>query len=527
MTDVLASAPIRLRLPPEDLRVWGTWLRVLLVAGSVAWLFGGAIEAMATAICGCTVLGMRATNLGLAARSKRALEGLVVLSFAPAVIAAGLDGPAARWIEALDCAVPPLLCVVMADFTAKAGLTDLAHWWKSLSKWQLAGFVGTAIWGFVVFASVSPAAASVEAAASAGPWVVSFDRSAVHRGLFVVTLAVALVDLVLFVGGPWLLLHSTATRLRLGLGVDHEGAQARREMAAAIRRWRARHRNAIWFIGTLAFGLGAGWLTVSWLEFRRAPLRPPVVKMPAGEFLMGSPQDDPGRNDDEDLHHVSISQDFYLCKTEVTQLQWRAVMGFASQSCNVPCVRVFGDSGACPESCGDDRPVVVSWEQSLLYLNELSEKEGLDKCYELVGGRWEWDRGCDGYRLPTEAEWEYSARVGGQFESDTDWIGNKAWYSRNSGRVIQPVANKEPNAWGLYDMAGNVNEWVWDWYGPYGREPVVDPVGPQRGDARVSRGGAVELIPSGQRAQNRHRDAHPPLTSIGLRCARGAHPVGP
>jgi formylglycine-generating enzyme required for sulfatase activity len=185
--------------------------------------------------------------------------------------------------------------------------------------------------------------------------------------------------------------------------------------------------------------------------------------IPAGEFMMGSSATDKRVLDNErPQHRVTISKPFYLGKFEVTQGQWEAVMG------NNP--SYFK---------GRKNPVEqVSWDDVQVFIQRLNQKEGTKK-----------------YRLPTEAEWEYAARAGTtstySFGNDARSLGQYAWYEGNSGKKTHPVGQKEPNAWGLYDMHGNVREWVQDWYGEryYSSSPPTDPKGPSSGSLRVFRGG--------------------------------------
>lgn len=182
------------------------------------------------------------------------------------------------------------------------------------------------------------------------------------------------------------------------------------------------------------------------------------VLIPAGTFQMGSHK----VNSEKPVHTVRISQPFYLGKTEVTQGQWQAVIGSNTSS-------FTGDANLPVES--------VSWEDVQEFLRRLEARE--------PGA---------GYRLPTEAEWEYAARAGSttaySFGDDTRQLGAYAWYADNAGGRTHPVGQKQPNAWGLYDMHGNVMERVQDWYGPYAAGAVVDPSGPASGAIRVNRGGS-------------------------------------
>ncbi len=188
-----------------------------------------------------------------------------------------------------------------------------------------------------------------------------------------------------------------------------------------------------------------------------------------GTFLMGSPEDEPGRYDNETQHKVTSTKGFYMQTTEVTQVQWMTVMG------NNPSYFKY---------CGDNCPVEqVSWNDAQQFIWRLNQLEGAEK-----------------YRLPTEAEWEYACRAGStassyagritELESGIDTnLAAVAWFKGNSGNKAHPVARKEPNAWGLYDMHGNVAELCQDWYGEYASDQI-DPSGPGSGVDRIARGGA-------------------------------------
>jgi len=184
--------------------------------------------------------------------------------------------------------------------------------------------------------------------------------------------------------------------------------------------------------------------------------------------MMGSPSGEPGHESDETQHRVSISNSFYMQTTEVTQGQWKAVMGSNPSK--------FTD-------CGDDCPVEqVSWDDIQGFIKKLNQK------------------GEGTYRLPTEAEWEYAARAGSTTAFANGGIsetgcGNEpnlskmGWYCGNAGSKTHEVGQKSPNAWGLYDMHGNVWEWCADWKGDYPTGAVTDPTGPSSGSFRVLRGG--------------------------------------
>jgi formylglycine-generating enzyme required for sulfatase activity len=183
------------------------------------------------------------------------------------------------------------------------------------------------------------------------------------------------------------------------------------------------------------------------------------VLIPAGTFMMGSPDSDTTAFPDEKpAHRVTIGQPFYLGKYEVTQAQWEAVMGTNPS-------HFIGNL---------HRPVEnVSWEDVQAFIKRLNQQEGWEVC-----------------RLPTEAQWEYAARAGTttQRYDDVDAI---AWDAENSSKETHEVGQKRPNAWGLYDMLGNVWEWCHDGRRRYTAEAVVDPMGPPgAGASRVIRGGS-------------------------------------
>jgi formylglycine-generating enzyme required for sulfatase activity len=201
----------------------------------------------------------------------------------------------------------------------------------------------------------------------------------------------------------------------------------------------------------------------------------PMVRVPAGSFTMGSTK---GDSDEQPVHTVRLSRSFWMGESEVTQGLWQEVMG---------------SNPSYFSSCGSDCPVEkVSWYDVVSFANALSRSAGLEECYEIRGTNVSWPRGlnCGGYRLPTEAEWEYAARAGQDFEyAGSNNLDEVAWYDGNSGGETHPVGQKRPNAWGLYDMSGNVFEWVNDWYDDeyYSSKSHNDPYGPESSVNRVNR----------------------------------------
>ncbi|MCP4693568.1 MAG: formylglycine-generating enzyme family protein [Desulfobacterales bacterium] len=195
------------------------------------------------------------------------------------------------------------------------------------------------------------------------------------------------------------------------------------------------------------------------------------VSIPPGEFMMGSPENEPERYRDEKIHKVTLTNGFYMQKTEITQDQWTAVMG-------------ENPSGFA--NCGGDCPVeTVSWNDVHEFIERLNQREGKDI-----------------YRLPTEAEWEYACRAGTNtpFSFGDCLTADQANYNGNyplkdCAKVeyrekTTPAGSLEANAWGLYDMHGNVWEWCEDWYDDYPTGSATDPVDPSSGFSQVIRGGS-------------------------------------
>ena len=245
------------------------------------------------------------------------------------------------------------------------------------------------------------------------------------------------------------------------------------------------------------------------------PIPDNFVPIKGGTFMMGSPSSEYGREDDEDQHSVTVSS-FYMSKGQVTQKEYEEVMGRNPSKFR-----------------GADLPVEsVSWYDAIEYCNKRSIKEGLTPAYTIAKNKkdpnnlcefdyvqWSvtWNRKANGYRLPTEAEWEYACRADTttSFSTGENITTNQANYNGkypyNSGykpngiylRKTTNAGSFPSNPWGLYDMHGNVWEWCWDWYGRYSMADQQDPVGPASGFSRVWRGGS--WVDNGQYIRSAHR----------------------
>lgn len=219
------------------------------------------------------------------------------------------------------------------------------------------------------------------------------------------------------------------------------------------------------------------------------------VPIAPGTYWRGSPVAEPGRDRDEgSAHEVTLTRGFFLGVHEVTQAQWTAVMGSNPA--------VFRRGPDAPR-----RPVEsVSWADCQRFIARLNT---------LGVGR---------FRLPTEAEWEYAARAGSTARFPWGDDGNEsavhrhAWANSRSYAITHPVCEKPANAWGVFDLHGNVWEWCSDWYGPYAEGPQRDPTGPAEGREKVFRGGSWYDFPVSLRSANRHRhDPDGRYTAVGLR----------
>jgi formylglycine-generating enzyme required for sulfatase activity len=258
--------------------------------------------------------------------------------------------------------------------------------------------------------------------------------------------------------------------------------------------------------------------------------------IPGGTFMMGSPSDEVDREDREIPHKVTVSP-FYMGMYQVTHKEWYEIMGKGSNKKD--------------EFKGDDLPVEgMSWYGAVEYCNKLSIEEGLTPAYTIDRHQWDknntsqhdslhwlvaWDQSANGYRLPTEAEWEYACRAGTTtpFYTGDNITTNHANYNGNypynngpSGEYRKkpwPVGCGVSNKFGLYDMHGNAWEWCWDWYGDYSADSQIDPTGAVSGAYRVVRGGS--WLSLGKNLRSARRDYDIPSDSeydLGFRVARSA-----
>lgn len=253
-----------------------------------------------------------------------------------------------------------------------------------------------------------------------------------------------------------------------------------------------------------------------------APVNDDFILINGGTFVMGSPTDEPERGTDETQHEVRVDS-FYMAKTELTQKEYQAVMGSNPS-----------------ESKGDNLPVTnITWYDAIQYCNALSEKEGLTPCYTVSGNTVTWNKSANGYRLPTEAEWEYAARANtttpfsfGDYVHDSDancynayGYNNDAsgsWINGYLGYTVD-ADSYNANGFGLYNIHGNAAEWVWDWYDEYTANSAVNPTGSASGNYKIARGGGWNDFP--KHIRSAYRSAFPadvPLYSIGMRAVRSA-----
>jgi formylglycine-generating enzyme required for sulfatase activity len=247
-----------------------------------------------------------------------------------------------------------------------------------------------------------------------------------------------------------------------------------------------------------------------------------LVLVKGGSFVMGSPGTEISRQKDESRHRVTVG-DFYMGKHEVTQREYREIMNAEPGNFR-----------------GDALPIEnVTWFEALRYCNERSKKEGLTPAYVMTGSGGaltvRWDKSANGYRLPTEAEWEYAARAGTTTPFNTgsnitpgqaNYYGTYPYNDAPGGEYRQrttPVGSFAPNVWGLHDMHGNVWEWCWDRYGEYPAGEQDKPVGPAEGGFRANRGGGWNDF--GKHLRSAYRAAHSPgnrTFNLGFRVVRNA-----
>jgi len=240
-----------------------------------------------------------------------------------------------------------------------------------------------------------------------------------------------------------------------------------------------------------------------------------MVLLPAGRFTMGD------KNEiDAPPHEVAVSA-FYMDRYLVTQQQYRRIRGKSPSRWK-----------------GDQNPVEqVCWLDAASFCNARSQQEGLEPCYDLETGQCNFD--ANGYRLPTEAEWEYACRAGTQtsyfFGNSPSKLSDYAWFDKNSGGHPQPVGLKRPNPWGLYDICGDIWQWCNDFYQVdyYEQSPVQDPRGPETGETRVVRGGSWKFSDDNCRSGYRYNES-PGRVDVcfgydiyGFRCVRKASLIPP
>jgi len=275
-------------------------------------------------------------------------------------------------------------------------------------------------------------------------------------------------------------------------------------------------KNTFKLIGFIILALSLAWTVAA-----QSPVPDNFIKIESGTFSMGSPASEPQRGDNESPQHQVTVSAFYIGRDLVTQNDYQELMGSNPSSFkgwNMPVER-------------------VTWFDAVEYCNKLSQKEGLTPAYTISGTgnsrTVDWNKNANGYRLPTEAEWEYACRAGTTTPFSTgnnittdqaNYDGNYPYSNYGRGQWREKTTNVgsfPANAWGVFDMHGNVFEWCWDWYGVYESGPQTDPAGAESGLYRVLRGGS--WFDNGRYIRSANRNSSSPSLrshSVGFRLAR-------
>ena len=262
-----------------------------------------------------------------------------------------------------------------------------------------------------------------------------------------------------------------------------------------------------------------------------------TLPLPAGTFVMGSGESHPRQGEsDGPPHEVTVSA-FECMLYPVTRRLYAAVTGQDPALAWFEFAARTGRSVAGWSGEPDATPVIwVRWLQAIEFCNALSRRKGVSPCYAISGtanavasrdAKVEWNRATDGYRLPTEAEWEYACRAGTTTRwshgNDESELGRYAWYRDNADGRPHPVGRKRPNPWGLFDMHGNVQEWCYDGPREYGAQAAADPVGDGVTIYRALRGGCCTTEAFWTRSAARHSLVRTkPYFVLGFRCVRSA-----